>query len=71
MGKNILRGEFLILGQPVMGMEAREKAEELANAMWKQEVNYILTKKKKANIPRLDEGKHMQKSKQCKSPVKL
>lgn len=51
MGKNILRGRMLMLGQTAMNSEEKEKAEELANLLWhQQDINFGIIKKKNANI---------------------
>ena len=57
MGKNLLRGRMLILGQLCLEPEEKEKAEELINSIWQRDSDYTLYKKRTFQNPKHDEEK--------------
>jgi hypothetical protein len=57
LGKNLLRGRMLILGQLCLEPEEKEKAEELINSIWQRDSDYTLYKKRTFQNPKHDEEK--------------
>ena len=50
VGKNLLRGKMLILGQITMNSEEKEKAEELINMLLQKDFELEIIKKKSSNL---------------------
>ncbi|NLB81417.1 MAG: hypothetical protein GX800_07395 [Clostridiaceae bacterium] len=56
MGKNMLRGRMLILGQVIMDSEEKKVAEELINLILQKDLDFKTIKKKNAGILTEEEG---------------
>jgi phosphohistidine swiveling domain-containing protein len=56
VGKNMLRGRMLILGQVIMDSEEKKVAEELINLILQKDLDFKTIKKKNAGILTEEEG---------------